>query len=74
MGFLALLALLCGGALVNKVTWPQAVEAEYIVSDDGHLLSLHGAYHRILCTHTKGAWPFCTPHSILLRWLYMTVW
>ena len=32
-----------------------------------------GANHRILCIQTKDVWPFCTPHSILPRWLYMTL-
>ena len=40
MGLLALLMLLCGGALVSKVTWPQAIEADSIVSHDGHFLSV----------------------------------
>ena len=39
MGLLALFALLCGRALVNEVTWPQAFEAESFVSDDVHFLS-----------------------------------
>ena len=40
MGFLALFTLLCGRALVNKLSWPQAIEAESIVFDDVHFLSL----------------------------------
>ena len=37
---LALLAILYGRALVHKVTWPLAIEAEFIVSHDGHFLSV----------------------------------
>ena len=40
MGLLALLVLLCGKTLASKVTWPQAIEAEPIVSDDGNFLSV----------------------------------
>ena len=40
MGLLALFALLFGRALVNEVTWPQAIEAESVVSDDSHCSSV----------------------------------
>ena len=77
MGLLALLALLCGGALVSKVTWPQAIEAESIVSHDGlhpykgYLAVLHAtqysstlaAYDGLVTAFFSGGgtWRFLSP-------------